>query len=401
MRAGCSLRPSATRNRRRVVASIVIALLATVWSACTDAPSTPLRPTASPPPNPTTLTGITISSPELVLREGETASIVITLDSDPDTDIEVRFRRGRTGADDLAFAPDRVAWAAADWQEPRTLAITTIVDEVTERLETHELQVWTYRRGQTGPGQQILAKETIQVWIAERRQVWAFAGGGEGEILLEWTNWDEPGIQRWQYRSLGAVWQGGQYRREGSKLVEVSEGWSDWQDIPDSTAATRSHRVAGLLPEFGHEFQLRPWTATGAGTVSEIVVSVAPRAGPDGIPVAPAGVLLEPGRMFRFWIADYSFVVPVGMLLALNSNAVMLHDLTTGARAIIDPDTGELYLESAWDAKTGEYSLVYRRTGEAFPYPAWKGTAPPPGHDLNALWDEIEQSIRTEPLPSQ
>ena len=397
MRAGCSLRPSPTRNRRRVVASIVIALLAAAWSACTDSPSTPLRPTASPPPNPTTLSGITLSDAEPMVVEGESATIVITLDSDPGQDIEVQLRLGRTGADDVAFAPDRVAWTTTNWQQPRELAITAVVDEVRERLEPHELQVWTYRRGQTGPGQQILAKETIQVWIAERRQVRAFAGGGEGEILLAWTNWDEPGTQRWQYRFLGAVWQGVQYRQEGSKLVEVSEGWGDWQDIPGSTAATRSHRVVGLLPEFGHEFQLRPWTAMGAGTVSEIVDSVAPRAGPDGIPVAPAGVLLEPGRMFRFWIADYSFVVPVGMLLALNSNAVMLHDMTTGARAVIDPDTGELYLESARDAKTGLYSLVYRGTGEAFKWASWKGVAPPPGYDQSALFDQIASSIRREP----
>ena len=85
---------SPTRNRPGLVASLVIALLATVWSACTDSPppaptASPPRPTASPPPNPTTLTGITISSTELILAEDETASIVIALDSDPGEDIEV------------------------------------------------------------------------------------------------------------------------------------------------------------------------------------------------------------------------------------------------------------------------------------------------------------------------
>ena len=98
-----------TRNRPRVVASIVIALLAAVWSACTDSPSTPLRPTASPPPNPTTLSGITVSDSELMVVEGEAATIVVTLNSDPGEDIEVRLRLGETGSDDITLIPDRVS----------------------------------------------------------------------------------------------------------------------------------------------------------------------------------------------------------------------------------------------------------------------------------------------------
>ena len=168
---------SATRNRLPMVASLVIALLAAAWSACTDSPSTPLRPTASPPPNPTTLTGITISSTELILAEDETASIVIALDSDPGEDIEVWLRRGKTGADDIAFTRDRVTWAAADWREPRRLTLTAVVDYFAERLEAHELHVWTYRRGQIGAGQQILPKETIHIWVKDPLEPRAFTGG--------------------------------------------------------------------------------------------------------------------------------------------------------------------------------------------------------------------------------
>ena len=151
---------SPTRNRLPVVASIVITLLAAVGAACTTDSPTP-APTASPPPNPTTLSGITVSDTELMVVEGESVAIVITLDSDPGTDIEVWFRRGRTGADDLAFAPDRLAWAAADWQEPRTVTLTAVGDYFAERLEAHELQVWTYRRGEVAAGQHILATETL------------------------------------------------------------------------------------------------------------------------------------------------------------------------------------------------------------------------------------------------
>ena len=51
--------------------------------------------------------------------EGESVAIVVTLDSDPGQDIEVQLRLGRTGADDVAFTPDRVAWTTTNWQQPR------------------------------------------------------------------------------------------------------------------------------------------------------------------------------------------------------------------------------------------------------------------------------------------
>ena len=47
---------------------------------------------------------------------------------------------------------------------------------MTERVETHELRVWTYVRGQTGPAQQILAKETIQVTLADSRGLVTLTG---------------------------------------------------------------------------------------------------------------------------------------------------------------------------------------------------------------------------------
>ena len=240
-----TMRP--TRNRPGLVASIVVALLAAAWSACTDSP-TPLRPTASPPPNPTTLTGITISSTELILAEDETASIVIALDSDPGEDIEVWLRRGKTGADDIAFTRDRVTWAAADWREPRRLTLTAVVDYFAERLEAHELHVWTYRRGQIGAGQQILPKETIHIWVTDGREFRSFTGGGAGEVVLEWPGWGGNGIQRWQYRYKSGI--------------EID--WGAWADIPNSDADTRSYRVTGLtMRDSIYRFQLRPWSSTG------------------------------------------------------------------------------------------------------------------------------------------
>ena len=403
MRAGCSLRPSPTRNRLGLVASLVIALLAAVWSACTDSPSTPPRPTASPPPNPTTLTGITISSTELMVVEGESATIVITLDSDPGQDIDVQVRlvrvphRGLGGRDpdDITLAPDSVTWTATDWQQPRTVALTAIADEVRELVETHEIQVWTYVRGKTGPDQHILAAETIQATTADSRGLVAITGGSEGEIVLEWTPADQR-TQRWQYREKPAwAYRNGQY---------YEPPWSAWLDVPQSDANTRSLRLTGLTPGWVYEFQVRPRPA-GGGAVSMVADGHTATFGPDGIPEEQPGTILERGRRFRLFSTDFTVVVPHGMLLSTGQGgntrdglvAVILFDETTGAAAYVHAQTGEMIRETFWDAETNSYKVMNSRTGEITR--TWRGHPPPPGHDLGALWDEIEQSIREEPLP--
>ncbi len=379
-----------TPNRLGLLASIVIALLAAVWAGCsTGSPSTPPRPTASPPPNPTTLSGITISSPELVLEEGEAASIVITLDSDPGMDIEVRFRRGRTGAEDITFAPDRIAWAAADWQEPRTLALTASIDELGERLETHELQVWTYRRGEVGAGRHILRKAPIHVWVKDPIEPRAFTGGGAGEVVLEWPGWGGPDIQSWQYR----------YRSD------PRHDWGPWTDMPNSDADTRSFRVTGLMMRDWtyYDFQIRPWGTRGPGAASAVIEGYVALVGPDGIPQDQGLSLLEPGRRFR--LSTHTFVVPDGMLLSTSTTGdtrtreiyVIMYDETTTARMVVRASTAEVVQETFWDARTETYQVIWTETG-GIAY-SFRRAPPPPGHNLGELWDEIKQSIREEPLP--
>ena len=97
-----------------------------------------------------------------------------------------------------------------------------------------------------------------------------FIGGNEvGEFLLEWT---APGTDaiRWQYR-----------HRPEWELVndrKLLVPWGDWMDVPHSDGDTRTHRATGL-PLRGVSrfflFQVRPWTATGAGTAYEPVQALA------------------------------------------------------------------------------------------------------------------------------
>ena len=402
MRAGCSLRPSPTRNRPGLIASIVIALLAAVSSACTDSPPpaptaspTPTA-TASPPPNPTTLSGIAVSYTELMVVEGESVAIVVTLDSDPGEDIEVQVRlvriphRGLGGRDpdDITVAPDSVTWTATDWEQPRTVEVAAVVDEVRERVEPHELQVWTYGSGKTGPDQHILAKETIQLTLADSRGLVALTGGSEGEVVLEWTPADQR-TQRWQYRK---------------RLF--SEAWSAWLDVPDSGASTRSLRITGLSSYSRYEFQVRAWRRAGAGAASNVGDGVTAMFGSDGIAEAEPGFCLERGRWFRFG-PDFTLLTPLGTVICVGGGggytptgeSVVIADLfdqTTGAFATLDVGTGEMIIKTFWDSATNSYEAIWIRTGEIIESSSG-GLPPPPGYDLSALWDEIEQSIRREP----
>ena len=321
--------------------------------------------------------------------EGESVAIVVTLDSDPGEDIEVQFRLGETGADDVTFTPDRIAWTATDWQQPRTVEVTAVADEVRERVEPHELQVWTYGGGKTGPDQHILVKETIQLTLADSRGLVALTGDSQGEIVLEWTPADQR-THRWQYRYI--------------PILERT--WRAWADVPHSDADTRSLRVTGLTPGpgWGYYFQVRPWPGS-AGAVSEVVVGLTGAwFGSDGIAMPEPGFSLERGGKFRFSSSAFTFVVPHGMLLMASQEGGPgpggvvildnLRDQTTGAYMTVDTRTGEVLRKTFWDAQTNSYKLVWIPTGEIVEI--WQGLPPPPGHDLGALWDELEQSIQKE-----
>ena len=327
--------------------------------------------------------------------EGESVAIVVTLNSDPGEDIEVQFRLGEAGADDVTFTPDRIAWTATAWEQPRTVEVAAVADEVRERVEPHELQVWTYSGGKTGPDQHILAKETIQLTLADSRGLVALTGGSEGEVVLEWTPAGQR-TQRWQYRERPrSVYGHGEY---------YIPDWSAWLDVPHSDATTQSLRVSGLAPSWIYVFQVRPWLRAGAGAASEQVDGPTATIGSDGIAMEEPWFCLERGRRFRIFGSDFTFVVPHRMLLCTGQAGhshspvvTLLYDETTRAWASLDPRTGEIVAETFWDANTNSYKGVYRPTGEIVR--SWMELPPPPGYDLSALWDEIEQSIRREPLP--
>ena len=176
-----------------------------------------------------------------------------------------------------------------------------------------------------------------------------FIGGNEvGEFLLEWT---APGTDaiRWQYR-----------HRPEWELVndrKLLVPWGDWMDVPHSDGDTRTHRATGL-PLRGVSrfflFQVRPWTATGAGTAYEPVQALASERVAKGIVRAPNRQLLEGGR--RFAIGACSFVVPHGMHVDIPTTThigpqygggapgVTLRDTKSRASILVNVRACELFL---------------------------------------------------------
>ncbi len=208
----------------------------------------------------------------------------------------------------------------------------------------------------------------------------ALAGGGAGEVLLQWKSPPQAGAaQRWQYRHRQVVGSGG-------------GAWSSvWMDIPGSDGSTRSYRVGGLRSKVvRHEFQVRPWLHSGPGDAYDTASIRLRVPGPNGI--AMAGGVLEPGRTFL--VDDYpieiTFETPEGMLLYAGYGRlrrdpdvdwVGTYDGLWRSLVLRDVASGS-YLEL--NVTTGEYIERYLR-----PHPD--------GRDVGALFDQIIASTRRVP----
>ena len=184
------------------------------------------------------------------------------------------------------------------------------------------------------------------------------AGGGAGEILLEWTIASE-GATRWQYRQSGPG---------------EDAAWGAWTDIPSSDANTMSHRLTGLQPEQLYQFEVRSWTADGADDASFTREVVALRSGLAGIPIAVPGTALESGRTFLVAETVYTFTVPEGLPLAL--------------REVTQRSDGTIRIE--WEEPGGSDWVAYDNA----PSPHFGGKA---SVDTWVLYEQLRESVREGP----
>ena len=194
-----------------------------------------------------------------------------------------------------------------------------------------------------------------------RPDLTAMSGGRAGEILLEWMI-AEAGATRWQYRLKGP---------------SEDATWGPWTDLPGSGAGTTNHRLTGLQPEGLYQFEVRSWTADGAGDASFTREAVALRAGLDRIPIALSGTPLEGGRTFRVGESIYTFTVPVGLPLALGE--------------VAQRSDGSIRI--TWEEPGGSDWVAY----DTAPRGELEGKA---SYDTWALYRELRESVRENPPSS-
>ena len=174
----------------------------------------------------------------------------------------------------------------------------------------------------------------------------ALVGGGEGEIVLEWTNTSDD-VMWWQYRQ----------RRSPNRPWEPADDWDQWTDIPGSDEHTTSYRLMRVPSIVSFDFQVRPWTHTGPGSPYDPALAVRlDEHGRDGIPRAGNAELLESGRTFRIGYRDLVLDVPPGMRIVARNRAeewdverglwysVVILDTETGSWLWLDDTTGK-YIE--------------------------------------------------------
>ena len=192
------------------------------------------------------------------------------------------------------------------------------------------------------------AEFALNVVAPEPPTLRVFVGGNEpGEFLLQWTAAGTEAI-RWQYR------YNPRFERTETGLRRLAS-WGDWMDVPHSDSDTRNHRVTGFVGDF-HIFQVRGWTATGAGIAYNPVEALASERVMKGIVQVPVGRLLESGRRIAW--GSCSFVVPHGMHVDIPNTTdigpqyvgsdagIRLRDTKSGSSMLVNATTCELVLRS-------------------------------------------------------
>lgn len=332
------------------------------------------------PVNPTSLTGVTITVDDPLLGEGETATLSITLDSDPGEAITVKLTTDAT-ADDLTISPTSVSWTATNWNETRTATVTAVNDTTDESKETWTVEAWPYTATSDQP---ILLADDVDVDVYDDVFTLTPAVSGSGTIdpsaakrygkdetitltaapdtgkhFIGWTGAcastdpatptctvtmdadktatanfsDNPAAPDLMVISDGSAteldleWKGGiagttkyQYRRAKWDVPSQTLGsWTNWTDVPNSTASTTTYTITGLEPYSGYHIQVRSVAgATHDGPASESALGATQYAAADNkAPEIEPGQVVEGDGTTRWRIHQLGFtiVIPDNMLL--------------------------------------------------------------------------------------
>ena len=269
----------------------------------------------------TTLTGITTSPSTLTLLEGDTATVTVSLDSDPSEAVDVVLTSDATTAD-LTFTPATLSWTAVGWQDSKTVTLTAVSDTTAEDPEVYTLKASAYLATDTDRAHSILPPVATQATVYDRvtlttsvtgpgsltpsgttahgkgQTVTLTASPNEGKYLRAWggacatTSYDSETCEltltadttvnatfgdELPYTQLLVINDGGtgylllewtgypeattnwQYRTREWRGQPLA--WSAWTAIPGSTASTRNYKLT--LAPGAYEIEVRGVGANG------------------------------------------------------------------------------------------------------------------------------------------
>ncbi len=210
--------------------------------------------------------------------------------------------------------------------------------------------------------------------------------GTPDALMLEWAGGPEN-TTKWQYRL--AIW---------TPESHPNPPWGEWGDIPSSGPATRAYRLTGLTKASRYRVQIRGITGTADAAPSNTYSGATHLPAPHFPSLFVLNIVEGDGET-RWRIGDngYAVVFPKGMRLRLGTwamgNAAFyapLYDVLSGSA---------IGLESTYDSG-GRLATAFTGARDiVMPTASTATTAPP--RDVNALFDQIEASLRRVPLASE
>ena len=200
--------------------------------------------------------------------------------------------------------------------------------------------------------------------------------GSHDSLLLEWAG-GPANATKWQYRQRR--WEDG-----------LPLAWEAWTDIPNSSAATRSHRISGLGSLSGFEYQVRAVVGTTVGAESEADRGGTQEEGSKILDIYLSRVVEGDGR--REWrVVNFTIVIPDGMRLHAGvpfassdgRSGSPVYDVAGGGGLTFEDD-GEVLVRYVAPPATAEASVDSNTQARS-------------QRDVGALLDQIIDSIREYP----
>ncbi len=403
------------------------------------------------PYNPTTLTGLTLSVDDTDLLEGDTATLTLSLDSDPGEAVDVVLSLPDAAAGNLTLSATTVSWTAAGWDTDKTVTLTAVEDTTDEEPATYTLEARTYQATDTARAHYVLRVGTADVEVQDKVTLTTsvtgdgaldFSGTTEhargavvtitatpetNKYLTGWggacanvvptllncyltlgadttvsaTFGDEPPqpeamlISEGEATELVLEWVGGpssatawEYRTRFYTSGSPGD-WTSWTAVPSSTGTTRSYTLTGLKVRRGYEAQVRPVT-TNAVHVLVSNVAIGSTQWDDGtMPTINSNRVIEGDGTTRWRVHEmtWSVLIPDGMRIKGGPPLIAL-DGTAGV-PLIDLESGSILGLSPEGRELGR---IIAPTPAAAPGVSGDSGPTTPARDVGALFDQIVES---------